>query len=401
MKIKLNKSYLLVGVITIALMTLSIFLIGTDSNWIRFNVAYLGILICICGTLYSMIVQLDKVSTLQKQKQETSIFFKLLNLFTRQQEKLRESDFSFSTILTDIKNEIGSTLEKESYEFLCSNKQQLLALLSAMKKEIEAYVSMKELDLGAESKIELGKIKNKEIKFSQYIDSDSSFLTDPLFYELAYLFDRSIEIESDAKEFGQDFDSFVESSLVEYIRTSFTDFYLVDNSQLEFSDYLKKEIEQFMNKLIKRELVDLSEQERIEFTHLVFERFYKTINQYLQLLGLLLRYINKDELYLESKKNYLEILKANLTEEEMLVLFYYSAYTFKGEELFDEFKKTGFFLKQQGNDLSSLFSKSDLLWKEEDLAIMEEREEHLVEESEKIKVNKSMWSIICNLFLRK
>ena len=332
------------------------------------------------------------------------LFFSLLQLYTQKQEKLLQEENYFSTILADIKSEITIKLEREVHEFICKNKLSLLRILSNMKKEIDSYIAQKEIDLDEELKIEFAKIKNKEVKFSDYIDENSSFLDSPLFNELAYLFDRSIEIESDCKELDQDFDIFVASSLVDYITNSFNDFYLVNDSYLEFSNQLTNDIDKFMKKLSERDISELTELERIELTQIAFERYYKSIMPYFRTFYQVLKFINEDSSWNESTKiNYLEILRANVTEAEMLVLFYYAAYTFEGEELFDELKRTTFFGEPQElleNVEPTFFSKSDLLWEADDLAIMSEKEQLLAEKDE-IRAEKSMTDILFSLFFRK
>lgn len=401
---ELRRVYFVVGIVTVILIGITIFLIGISDGWLGFFGGYLGILIGICGTLYIVTIQLNKENDTRKQEQDTSTFFSLLQLYTRQQEKLLQEENYFSTILADIKSEITIKLEREAHEFICKNKLSLLRILSNMKKEIDSYIAQKEIDLDEDLKIEFAKIKNKEVKFSDYIDENSSFLDSPLFNELAYLFDRSIEIESDCKELDQDFDVFVESSLVDYITNSFNDFYLVNDSYLEFSNQLTNDIEKFMKKLSERDISELTELERIELTQIAFERYYKSIMPYFRTFYQVLKFINEDSSWNESTKiNYLEILRANVTEAEMLVLFYYSAYTFEGEELFDELKRTTFFGEPQElleNVEPTFFSKSDLLWEADDLAIMRENEQ-LLAENDEIRAKKSMMDILFSLFFRK
>lgn len=400
---ELRRVYFVVGIVTVILIGITIFLIGTSDGWLGFFGGYLGILVGICGTLYIVTLQLDKENETRKQEQDNGTFFSLLNQYNRQQDKLVQKENYFPTILADIKSEITVKLENEAYEFVCKNKVNLLNLLSTMKKEIDEYISTKEIDLTEEFKVELAKIKNKEVKFSHYIDTNSPFLDSPLFNELAYLFDRSIEIESDCEELNQDFDTFVESSLVDYISNSFNDFYLVNDSYLEFSERLATEIEKFMQKLIERDISDLTEPERIELIQIVFKRYYKAIMPYFRTFYQVLKFINEDNSWKKSKINYLEILRASLTEGETLVLFYYAAYTFEGEELFDELRGTPFFGNPQelaGNVEPTFFSKSDLLWEVDDLAIMRENESSETEEDE-IKAGKSMKEILFNLFFRK
>lgn len=397
---ELKRTYFATGIITIVLIGITFFLIRTNGSRLEFFGSYLGILICICVPLYSVIIQLGKDHEIREQEKKNSTFFSLLTLYNRQQDKLLEKENYFSAILEDLRAEIKIEGKNDAYEFVCKNKINLLDILSEMKKEINLYISAKEIALDEDLKIELTKIKDKKLNFSQYADTKSSVLEHSLFNELVYLLNRSIEIESDYEELNQNFDTFVESSIVNYISDSFSDFDLVKESNFEFSDPLVNEIEKFMQKLVERDVSELTVPERVERVQTIFRQYYRITTPYFRMVGLVLKFINKTSSVKKNEVNYLEILRANLIEEELLVLFYYAVYTNEGKELLDELKKTSFFGDSQellGNIEPSFFPKADLLWELDDLAIMKENVQSIQEKNE-IKADKSVKEILFNLF---
>ncbi|EMF0618059.1 hypothetical protein G9L34_003023, partial [Enterococcus hirae] len=78
----------------------------------------------------------------------------------------------------------------------------------------------------------------------------------------------------------------------------------------------------------------------------VSQKYYSQLASYFRLTHRILKYINENVNEQAEKENYLGFLRATMDENELLILFYASNYSKRGEGLKQQFVKTNFFGKK-------------------------------------------------------
>lgn len=97
---------------------------------------------------------------------------------------------------------------------------------------------------------------------------------------------------------------------------------------------------------------------------------YDEVGSYFRLFHRIIKYINDNVEDLNIKNNYLGFLRANVNQNEMLVIFYNAAYTKRGSGLLNELQKTTFFGTEEDIKNNQHFDTNELFWKNDDIAIM-------------------------------
>jgi len=105
--------------------------------------------------------------------------------------------------------------------------------------------------------------------------------------------------------------------------------------------------------------------------------YYASIDSFFSMILRILSYIhaNVDEEENEGlKRDYISFLRANISEIQLVILYYFAYYADRGATLNNELLETSFFGEQ--DELSSFykayfFQKESLIWGEEDLKNMQ------------------------------
>ncbi|EOS7786644.1 hypothetical protein FAD87_RS14190 [Enterococcus hirae] len=107
----------------------------------------------------------------------------------------------------------------------------------------------------------------------------------------------------------------------------------------------------------------------------VSQKYYSQLASYFRLTHRILKYINENVNEQAEKENYLGFLRATMDENELLILFYASNYSKRGEGLKQQFVKTNFFGKKgelgEEKTVAQHFNKENLFWIEEDIKLMQ------------------------------
>ena len=103
----------------------------------------------------------------------------------------------------------------------------------------------------------------------------------------------------------------------------------------------------------------------------VFKNYYDRMGKYFRIFHRVIKYINSNVSDQELKNNYIGFIRAMLNEREIVLIYYNSFFTQRGEGLGDELKQTQFF--GDSNDLNLAkgylqhFTKELLFWEEDDV----------------------------------
>lgn len=136
--------------------------------------------------------------------------------------------------------------------------------------------------------------------------------------------------------------------------------------------------EEFLN--ISGEPHIFNDAEKFEICNAVYSELYDEVGHYFRIFHRVIKYVNINVKDKETKKSYIGILRALLSETEMLVIFYNSFYTDKGSGLGKQLLDTTFFGDKKDLPLSTEskelqhFSRKNLIFGEADIRKMRECE---------------------------
>ena len=136
--------------------------------------------------------------------------------------------------------------------------------------------------------------------------------------------------------------------------------------------------EEFLN--ISGEPHIFDDDEKFEICNAVYGELYDEVGHYFRIFHRVIKYVNINVKDRETKKNYIGILRALLSETEMLVIFYNSFYTDKGYGLGQHLLYTSFFGEPKDLPFSDEhkelqhFSRKNLIWGDSDISKMRECE---------------------------
>ena len=103
----------------------------------------------------------------------------------------------------------------------------------------------------------------------------------------------------------------------------------------------------------------------------VFEGYYSRMGKYFRIFHRVIKYVNSNVSDQELKNNYIGFIRAMLNEKEIVLIYYNSFFTQRGDGLGDELKQTQFFGDRDDLNLArgylQHFSKELLFWEEDDV----------------------------------
>ena len=103
----------------------------------------------------------------------------------------------------------------------------------------------------------------------------------------------------------------------------------------------------------------------------VFKGYYNRMGKYFRIFHRVIKYVNSNVSDQELINNYIGFIRAMLNEKEIVLIYYNSFFTQRGDGLGDELKQTQFFGNRDDLNLSrgylQHFSKELLFWEEDDV----------------------------------
>lgn len=367
---------------------------GSDDGWLGFWGGYLGSIIGVVGTLIAIQIQLssekkrfDKELSEEKKarrsEQVDNTFFNLLLLFNDQKNTLLKDNNHFEKISRSVYRSSIVQLKRMGIDKFYDSSQALIIILDNMIKEFDAEFNL----------IKANYPKNVE-------DCLSAIRTDYL-YQKDYLKKFNIN-KNELKSIKPEIDKIgiifgIEKVLIENIKckrfseSTRTNIYNLDaliselkiNSEIYFFDYESKSILKKYTENLQRytypsnlHLLELSyKKSAIENS---INGYYSSIDSFFSMILRILNYINQNVDKEENerlKKDYLSFLRANISETQLVILYYFAYYTDRGAKMKKELLATSFFGEQDELstfDKALFFQKKSLIWGEEDLKNMQE-----------------------------
>ncbi|EOA3415406.1 putative phage abortive infection protein [Enterococcus hirae] len=385
------QKYVLIGMGTGSVVSLILLLSRNNvgEEWLGFIGGILGSIIGILGTFYVLSIQLKKdKEALDIQLQQD-----------KEQNRRNQVDNTFFNLL-DMHLKIKSTIEENNTFETFYNEIGIVAntriKIIGTRKIIEADNIINNLTTIFEAYIE--KMKEKLIE----LDIDVSGIPKEIDQKLGYIINQISknyewnnpgEEENDEKAFlvSNDFHNAASHvhTLIDMIENRFDIFdilpMLLDvyssvlkyNLDTEVNETLKKivlEAKKYHNKDGKYQLIKTTEDKQ-KIIDTVSQKYYSQLASYFRLTHRILKYINENVNEQAEKENYLGFLRATMDENELLILFYASNYSKRGEGLKQQFVKTNFFGKKgelgEEKTVAQHFNKENLFWIEEDIKLMQ------------------------------
>lgn len=283
--------------------------------------------------LIALTFQINMERKKNKEEKIDNTFFNLIDLLSNMKEKLISDEDVFKNIIMNIK------YKKEAY---IRNEQ--------IKRQVE-YIKEKKDWLFSIIKAEFPKENQHEYMSLPYyyyneFEEKKELDTDDYRKILACFTDRS-DYPYNGKEY--------KSQLVKMTGTNLND-YLLGLGKINETELNEDEITSICNK--------------------VFDYFYKDVGHFCRLFHRIVKFVNDNVKDSNSKSNYFGMLRAILSEDELLVIFYNSFYSDKGKGLSKQLvNQTKFFgdendLPNDTNSELQHFSKNSLVFFEVDLKNM-------------------------------
>lgn len=265
------------------------FKIGSNSDWIAFWGSVSGSILGVLGTYTVLRIQLETDKKKYEETQIDNTFFNMINLFQKLQENMETS--TSRELLEEIR-EVKSNYKKTK---IANDKSQLIE--DNLLKIINATTNLlKEKNISNTAKSELNYILKQKPGFAA---SQNFFLAG--FGEIFYK--KLIEVESLSPAGVRRY------NLLEKIYNKHR---FVEN---KYQNYTLEEDECFS-------IVDKT-----------FFKFHSRVGAFLRMFHRIVKYIMESELSMKKKKEYLGVIRALLSSNEILVIFYNTFYTTRGKGL--------------------------------------------------------------------
>lgn len=272
------------------------FKIGSNSDWIAFWGSVSGSILGVFGTYLVLRIQLEndkeQYEEAQKRYEDTQVdntFFNMIELFQNIQSKLEIG--RCTKIIVDIKN---------AKDYYIKNK----------KETERSEVYEKNYDLikqGAETLERDVALKGTEA---------SSFI------EL--MLRNAINTEAKINNFTAAYHEMIKTN--DFVRP----FSKEGQKSIDELDQLSKEFTEIDNKYKK---FNLREEEIFKIVNDIFSFNHSKVGAFLRMFHRIVKYIMDSRLSAKKKKEYLGMLRALLSSDEILVIFYNTFYTNRGKGL--------------------------------------------------------------------
>jgi len=374
---------------------------GSDDGWLGFWGGYLGAIIGVAGALIAIQIQLShekkrfkQESTARdnelaeerkarKSEQVDNTFFNLLMLFNDQKNTLLKDNNHFEELQVSIYRSSIVQLKRMGLDKFYESSQSLILVLENMIKEFD---------------IEFNSIK---AQYSENVADCLSAIRKDYLNQLSYL--REFHVTGkDYENIKQEIHKIqvvymIEDDLIQNIKNkrfaerSHTFYYnldklikeLQDVSRVAFFDSKsKKHLEESIEKLLSYTNPSNLNLLELSYKKAAIENpingYYSSIDSFFSMILRILNYINQnvdEEGNKGLKRDYISFLRANISEIQLVILYYFSYYTGRGAPFKNELLGTSFFGEE--DELSSFdkayfFQKKSLIWGEEDLKNMKE-----------------------------
>lgn len=323
---------------------------GTPGEWLGYWGGIIGSILGIAGALLVFNEQLKNEKEISRISHVDNTFFNLLELHNQVKEKLGNKN-----IYDEIKNEI-----RQKEKAIISDKKEVFKQ-KLFKKNYDRIINV-----------------NKQLSEKDYSIVEYAFLNYPLDPKELYQYESQLDYELRDLRSEQAYYDFQE-----YLETEAK--IVNEKKLLSEREYLIKVVEKDTSLVSIKEEIQcknnaysyvLAESEKKEIIQSIYNKKYINLGNYFRMFHRVIKYINNNVKEIEIKKDYLGFLRAMLSEDELLLIFYNAFYTKRGSGLKEELMYTSFFGSIKDLDTTESFTqhfnKSLLLWEEADINLMKE-----------------------------
>jgi len=361
-------SSLILAIVFIVLFAIILAFFNADEGWLGFWGGIIGSAIGILGAFLilkeqvnydrdALQKQIDEEKELSRMQQIDNTFFNLLSMHNEQINSLKENN-KFNLIYQEIYRELKVEM-KNSCSIYLRNEPNIKTELNNIKKQCEEYIKEHEAKIP----------KKYEKKYQEYWKKNHQSLT------FAWGNNQVLENMYHATKAVLLIEDIISNEIDANEQNIFSKLKDLDNDikHLKFKTsemWITLYAQIFEYKKDNFTLIDEKSRKRI--IEQVLNHHYSELGSYFRLFHRIIKYINdKLEENGETEKNsYLGFLRATLNEEELLVIFYNSAYTKRGEGLLRELNKTTFFGTKEDIENNQHFNLDKLFWKHDDIKFM-------------------------------
>lgn len=392
---------------------------GSDDGWLGFWGGYLGSIIGVVGALIVIQIQLandkkrfdketkaknkelaedkkrfelqieardkelEEERKARKSEQVDNTFFNLLLLFNDQKNTLLKDKNHFEELRGSIFDNSVLELRRMGIDKLYESSDELISILENMIKEFDIKFNSRRTQYSQNIQDCLSAIRKDYINYLSYLqefhlsqENYNSIKTEIDDIQVVYIIEDALIQNIKNKKFSERTPTLYDN-LDKLIKE------LQDVSQVDFlNSKSKKNLRKYIGKLLpytdpsNLNLLELSyKKAAIENS---INGYYSSIDSFFSMILRILNYIHEnvdDEENEGLKKDYISFLRANISEIQLVILYYFAFFTDRGTTLKNELLETSFFGEQ--NELSSFdrayfFKKESLIWGEEDLKNMQE-----------------------------
>ncbi|WP_270790694.1 putative phage abortive infection protein, partial [Enterococcus casseliflavus] len=327
--------------------------------------------------------ELEEERKARKSEQVDNTFFNLLLLFNDQKNTLLKDKNHFEELRGSIFDNSVLELRRMGIDKLYESSDELISILENMIKEFDIKFNSRRTQYSQNIQDCLSAIRKDYINYLSYLqefhlsqENYNSIKTEIDDIQVVYIIEDNLIQNIKNKKFSERTPTLYDN-LDKLIKE------LQDVSQVDFLDSKsKKNLRKYIGKLLpytdpsNLNLLELSyKKAAIENS---INGYYSSIDSFFSMILRILNYIHEnvdDEENEGLKKDYISFLRANISEIQLVILYYFAFFTDRGTTLKNELLETSFFGEQ--NELSSFdrayfFKKESLIWGEEDLKNMQE-----------------------------
>ncbi|NMP58400.1 putative phage abortive infection protein [Enterococcus mundtii] len=350
---------LFIGIAISFVISLRIYRVG--DGWLGFWGGVIGSGIGVLGAFLVLKQQVDEEREQNKRQLVDNTFFNLLAMHNDQINNLKK-DAIFISIEDEFKSNLNTCLEAEGYKFFRKNFSIIKNAMEQLKVKYGNYLLEHENELTEEHMEiyeEKWKRNHKSIFTTGVVDSQEL----KIYSNMGEVTNKILHIED---ILNQGIDAVIGSIYIEFNSIKRHAENLKIELPSEFIDFIE-----ILNRYYYSQAYQyISYENRSLVIEEVFLSYYKNIGSYFRLFHRIIKYINDNVEDLDIKNNYLGFLRANVNQNEMLIIFYNAAYTKRGQGLLNELQKTTFFGTEEDIKNNQHFDTDELFWKNDDIGFM-------------------------------
>lgn len=364
---------------------------GTADGWLGYWGGIIGSAIGVIGALFVLQSQIKSDQAARKEEKIDNTFFNLLNLFNAIQAEILKAenknnifDNMHRSLL--IEREKFDLREKQRYieDYWEKNSAGIRKIINDLYTELlsiaaEEISANKIYPIKSDRLNEYVKMKERNrsnINTSEEVSlfRDIEIANEEMILALRILYTLSDNIIN-MPNFNQ---SSNDSISVQFLDSTARDLNSIRSNQWFQAKLISSNnriaLDNFTNELALELLrvVTYNTEQKNLIIEKGLRKYYGQTGKYFRMVHRIVKYINNNVRDIDQRTNYIGFLRAMVNEKEIVILYYNSFFTNRGDGLGKEIQKTKFFGDEKDLEKGKIshFSDDLLLWVDEDLEKM-------------------------------